>query len=162
MTDRPGFDIGFEHLETAGLPAERSCGGKTKYRVRLDIVTRHALDGACVEGFVALSRWKKSVLQMLCTGRDAYRRTRLNRGGFVRGHLMRRKQVHGFAIGDIVKAVVPSGGHTGVHPGCVGVRSGHFASQFGCNCALFCFFCRDAFDAGINALYFSLLLKKNA
>jgi hypothetical protein len=33
--------------------------------------------------------------------RGSYRRTRLNRFGFPRGYLMRRKQVRGFQTGDL-------------------------------------------------------------
>ncbi|MBB5963957.1 hypothetical protein [Planomonospora venezuelensis] len=50
-----------------------------------------------------------------------------DRHGFPRLRLPRTKQVHGFATGDLVRAVVPAGKKAGVYTGRVAVRtSGYF------------------------------------
>jgi hypothetical protein len=43
--------------------------------------------------------------------------------GFPRGYIMRRKQVHGFQTGDLVKAQVPQGKKAGTYKGRVAVRA---------------------------------------
>jgi hypothetical protein len=64
------------------------------------------------------------------TGRGSYQRTRLDRFGFPRGYLTRRKRIHGFQTGDRVRAEVPSGKHAGSHVGRVAVRkTGSFNIQ---------------------------------
>lgn len=63
------------------------------------------------------------MLAIKATGRGAYQRTRVNAYGFPSGYLMRQKQVHGFATGDRVKAVVPTGKKAGIHIGRVAVRA---------------------------------------
>ena len=63
-------------------------------------------------------------------GRGSYQRTRVNAAGFPRGYLMRKKAVHGFATGDIVKADVPKGKKQGTYIGRVAVRkTGSFNIQ---------------------------------
>jgi 5-methylcytosine-specific restriction endonuclease McrA len=111
-------------LEATGLPVETATGGRTKWnRRRLSIPKTHALDAACVGSFGRLYAWKRPVLTISARGRGAYKRTRLTRHGFPRGHLMRLKSVHGFRTGDHVRADVPSGVHAGIHKGRVAVRS---------------------------------------
>lgn len=56
-------------------------------------------------------------------GRGTYQRTRLDKYGFPRGYLMRKKSVQGFATGDMVKASVPKGKKSGVYVGRVAVRA---------------------------------------
>src|SRR5215475_11346413 len=50
--------------------------------------------------------WRIPILQIKCSGRGSYQRTRLTAGGFPRGYLMRRKSVFGFQTGDLVRAEV--------------------------------------------------------
>ena len=70
------------------------------------------------------------ILQVRCTGRGSYQRTRLDKYGFPRGYLTRQKRVHGFATGDMVEVVVPSGKKAGTYRGRVAVRkSGYFNIQ---------------------------------
>lgn len=64
---------------------------------------------------------------MQCTGRGRYKRTRLDKYGFPRGYLLRKKAVNGFQTGDMVKAVVTHGTKIGEYIGRVAVRaSGNF------------------------------------
>jgi len=118
-------------LKATGLPVEIASGGRTKWnRSRLGVPKTHALDALCVGKVGAVEDWLAPALAIKATGRGAYQRTRLTARGFPRGCLMRRKQVHGFQTGDMVKAVVPSGKKAGVHRGRAGVRaSGSFNIQ---------------------------------
>lgn len=114
----------FGSLKATGLHVEVGSGGKTKWnRERLGVPKGHALDAACVSDVVNVQGWNKPVLAVKATGRGAYCRTRVNASGFPRGYLMRQKQVHGFATGDRVKAVVPTGKKAGTHVGRVAVRA---------------------------------------
>lgn len=114
----------FGGLKATGLHVEVGSGGKTKWnRERLGVPKGHALDAACVGDVVGVQGWKRPVLAVKATGRGAYQRTRVNAHGFPRGYLMRQKQVHGFATGDRVKAVAPTGKKAGTHVGRVAVRA---------------------------------------
>ncbi|WP_083944828.1 RNA-guided endonuclease IscB [Thiomicrospira microaerophila] len=107
-------------------------GAMTKFnRKQQGISKHHALDALCVgESLKPVKNWTKPVLEIKCTGRGSYQRTRLNKFGFPRGYLMRQKAVHGFQTGDQVKAVVPSGKKQGIYTGRVAVRaSGSFNIQ---------------------------------
>lgn len=120
-------------LET-GLLIEVASGGRTKFnRVTLGVPKTHALDAACVGQTNALHNWQdKPTLQIRCTGRGSYKRTRLTRHGFPRGYLMREKRVHGFQTGDYVRADVPTGVKAGIHVGRVAIRAtGNFNIQTG-------------------------------
>jgi 5-methylcytosine-specific restriction endonuclease McrA len=120
-------------LKATGLPVELASGGRTKFnRTRLDIPKAHALDAVCVGEVSAVTRWRQPTLQIKCTGRGSYQRTRLNKYGFPRGFLMRTKRVKGFGTGDMVRAALPRGLKAGVHRGRVAVRaSGSFNIQAG-------------------------------
>ena len=119
----------FNTLKATGLPVEVASGGRTKFnRTALGVPKSHALDAACVGEVKAISGWDRQTLAIKCVGRGAYQRTRLNAGGGVRGYLMRQKRVHGFATGDMVRAVIASGKNAGTHSGRVAVRkTGSFA-----------------------------------
>jgi hypothetical protein len=111
-------------LKATGLPVETASGGRTKFnRSRLEIPKTHALDAVCVGEVSAVTRWKQPTLQIKCTGRGSYQRTRLDKFGFPRGRLMRTKRVKGFGTGDMVKATVPKGLKAGMHRGRVAVRA---------------------------------------
>jgi hypothetical protein len=111
-------------LKETGLPVEVASGGRTKFnRTQFGIPKTHALDAVCVGEVSAVTDWQQPTLQIKCTGRGAYQRTRLNKYGFPRGFLMRTKRVKGFGTGDRVRAVVPSGKRAGTHVGRVAVRA---------------------------------------
>jgi 5-methylcytosine-specific restriction endonuclease McrA len=111
-------------LRATGLPVETASGGRTKYnRSKLGIPKTHALDAVCVGEVSAVVAWRKPTVQVKCTGRGSYQRTRQDRYGFPRGYLMRARRVHGFGTGDHVQADVPSGRKAGTHRGRVAVRA---------------------------------------
>jgi 5-methylcytosine-specific restriction endonuclease McrA len=118
-------------LRGTGLPVETASGGRTKNnRSQLGIPKTHALDAVCVGEVSAVVAWRMPTLQVKCTGRGSYQRTRLDRYGFPRGYLMRTRRVHGFQTGDLVRADVPTGKKAGIHVGRVAVRvTGSFNIQ---------------------------------
>ena len=118
-------------LQMTGLPVATWSGGRTKWnRTRLDIPKSHALDAACVGNVEILNNWRIPTLEIKCTGRGAYQRTRPDKFGFPRGYLMREKSVFGFSTGDHVIATVASGKGKGRHVGRVAVRKrGWFVVQ---------------------------------
>lgn len=103
-------------------------GGQTKYnRTRLGIPKTHALDALAVGPVDTITGWPGNATTITCTGRGTYSRTRTDKHGFPRLTLTRTKRHHGFATGDLVRAVVPTGKNAGVHIGRVAVRaSGRF------------------------------------
>jgi hypothetical protein len=115
------------------VPLELSSGGRTKFnRSRLGIPKSHALDAACVGEVGGVANWQQPGLQVKCTGRGSYQRTRLNQFGFPRAYLTRQKQINGFQTGDAVRAIVPSGKKAGTYTGRVAVRrTGSFDIQTG-------------------------------
>lgn len=121
-------------LKATGLPVELASGGRTKYnRSQLGVPKTHALDAACVGIVGAIKAWRRPTLQVKCTGRGSYQRTRLDKYGFPRGYLMRSKAVRGFQTGDLVRVDVPATSKkAGVYVGRVAVRAtGSFNIQTG-------------------------------
>ena len=118
-------------LKATGLPVELASGGRTKFnRTTLGVPKTHALDAVCVGELARVAGWQKPTVQVKCTGRGSYQRTRLDRYGFPRGHLTREKRVYGFQTGDLIRAEVPKGKKAGTHVGRVAVRaSGSFNIQ---------------------------------
>lgn len=118
-------------LQALDLPMVTGSGAMTAYnRKQLGLPKTHALDAVCVGQVQAVQNWQQSTLQIKCTGRGAYKRTRLDQYGFPRGKLMRQKHVKGFQTGDRVKAVVTQGKKQGSYVGRVAVRaSGSFNIQ---------------------------------
>jgi hypothetical protein len=111
-------------LETTGLVVTTATGGKTKFnRSQLGIPKTHALDAVCVGNVESVSGWNVPTLAIKSTGRGTYQRTQVDKYGFCRGQFMRTKRVLGFATGDIVRAIVPSGKYAGTHIGRVAVRA---------------------------------------
>ncbi|MEV4750057.1 RNA-guided endonuclease IscB [Streptosporangium sp. NPDC049248] len=111
-------------LETAGPSVHTASGGRTKWnRSRTSAAKSHTLDALHVGHLETVTTWPSTVLVVKATGRGTYARTRTDRYGFPRLRLPRTKQVKGFATGDLVRAVVPSGKKAGVHLGRVAVRS---------------------------------------
>jgi 5-methylcytosine-specific restriction endonuclease McrA len=118
-------------LKATGLPVELASGGRTKFnRTRLSVPKAHALDAVCVGEVAFAADWQRPTLQIKCSGRGCYQRTRLNKFGFPRGYLTREKQHFGFQTGDLVRAAVRSGKKAGLYRGRVAVRaSGSFNIQ---------------------------------
>lgn len=111
-------------LKATGLPVELASGGRTKFnRQTLGIPKTHALDAVCVGELDWVQGWRRPTLQIKCSGRGRYQRTRMDKFGFPRGYLMREKSVQGFATGDLVKASVPTGKKQGCYRGRVAIRA---------------------------------------
>jgi 5-methylcytosine-specific restriction endonuclease McrA len=121
----------WKQLTEFSLPCEAGTGGQTKYnRNCFQIPKTHALDAACTGTISQLQNWRIPTQQIRCTGRGSYQRTRVDRFGFPRGYLLRRKKVHGFQTGDQITASVPSGKRQGTYSGRVAIRaSGYFNIQ---------------------------------
>jgi len=121
----------FNALKNTGKPVETASGGRTKFnRQRNRIPKTHALDAACVGEVDWLANWNRPTLSIKCMGRGSYQRTRLDKFGFPRGYLMRKKSVHGFATGDLVNAMVKKGKKQGGYSGRVAIRAtGRFNIQ---------------------------------
>lgn len=113
------------------LPCESGTGGQTKYnRERIGIPKTHALDAACTGEVSSLTNWQIPTQKIVCMGRGAYQRTRLDRYGFPRGYLTRQKRIYGFQTGDHIHAIVAFGKKQGHYKGRVAVRSsGNFNIQ---------------------------------
>jgi len=122
----------FNELKATGLLVEIGTGALTKFnRHKFHVPKKHWLDALCIGNVQGVSDWEKlNVLSVNCCGRGAYQRTRTDKYGFPRGFCMRQKKVHGFASGDMVKAVVPKGKKKGNYFGMVAVRkTGSFNIQ---------------------------------
>jgi 5-methylcytosine-specific restriction endonuclease McrA len=115
-------------LAATGLPVHTASGGRTKWnRSRTGAAKSHTLDALHVGVLDQVIGRPVTILIATATGRGSYRRTRTDAFGFPRLRLPRVKQVHGFATGDLVRAIVPTGKKTGTWTGRVAVRtSGSF------------------------------------
>ena len=114
----------WRELVATDLPVFTVSGGRTKWnRSRFGLPKSHTLDALCVGETDGAASYPQMVLAIKATGRGAYARTRPDKYGFPRLHLPRTKVHHGFATGDHVRAVVPTGKHAGTHVGRVAVRS---------------------------------------
>jgi 5-methylcytosine-specific restriction endonuclease McrA len=111
-------------LKATGVAVYPASGGRTKWNRSLTGSPKsHTLDALHVGNLDTVAVVPKQVLVIKSTGRGSYARTRTNRYGFVRLRLPRVKIHHGYATGDLVRAVVPQGKHQGTHTGRVAVRS---------------------------------------
>ncbi|MFI7150731.1 RNA-guided endonuclease IscB, partial [Nonomuraea sp. NPDC050022] len=111
-------------LTATTLPVATGSGGRTKWnRSRTNAPKSHTLDALHVGELAQVTGWPGRVLVVRATGRGTYGRTRTDRYGFPRLRLPRIKHVHGFATGDLVRATLTKGKHTGVHTGRVAVRT---------------------------------------
>jgi 5-methylcytosine-specific restriction endonuclease McrA len=127
----------FERLKTTGLPVETGTGGQTKYnRCRQHLPKTHWLDAACVGAstpeclkilitkplLIKAEGW--GCRQMVSTDKRGF--PLINKEG-KQATKSRSPVQFGFRTGDIVRAVVPTGKHKGIHVGKVTVRkSGAF------------------------------------
>jgi len=111
-------------LSSTGLPVKVGSGGRTKWnRTRNGLPKSHTLDAVCVGDVGAVAAYPVRVLVATSTGRGSYARTASDKYGFLRLILTRQKRHHGFATGDRVRAVVPTGTKTGTYVGRVAVRA---------------------------------------
>ncbi|GIE41428.1 hypothetical protein Alo02nite_43260 [Actinoplanes lobatus] len=111
-------------LTGTGLPVHVGSGGRTKWnRHRTAAPKSHTIDALHVGRLGTVTGWPHRILAAAATGRGAYSRTRTDRYGFPRLRLPRTKHVHGYATGDLVRAVVSTGLKRGTHLGRVAVRT---------------------------------------
>lgn len=115
-------------LDRHGVEVHVGTGGRTKWnRTRNAVPKTHALDALCVGNVDHVLSWPTATLLATSMGRGGYARTRSDKYGFPRARFTRVKQHYGYATGDLVRAVVPTGKNTGTHIGRVTVRaSGSF------------------------------------
>lgn len=120
----------YEVLIATGLPVECGTGARTKMnRLNLGLPKEHYIDACCVGVSTPDKLYfkTKSVLYIKAKGRGTRCRTNLNKYGFPRGYLVRKKQLFGFQTGDMVKAEVPKGKYQGIWHGEVVCRkTGYF------------------------------------
>jgi hypothetical protein len=87
----------FQAQQATSLMVETGTGGRTKVnRLPLNIPKTHALDAACVGSVATLLDWRRPVLSISATGRSSYKHTCLNRFGFPRGYLLRKRRIKAF------------------------------------------------------------------
>ncbi|MFB9628379.1 RNA-guided endonuclease IscB [Nonomuraea helvata] len=114
----------YEALKAAGLPVRCGSGGRTKWnRHRTGAPKSHTLDALHVGELHGVESWPGQVLVVAATGRGTYCRTRTDAFGFPRLRMPRTKQIFRYQTGDLVRAIVPRGKHTGTHTGRVAVRT---------------------------------------
>lgn len=114
----------FSELNSTGILVQTGSGGLTKFnRIQNNIPKTHSLDAACAGIIGQINDWQKPTLSIKRSGRGQYARTKLDSYGFPRGYCLRQKQIHGFATGDMVKAIVPKGRKQGMHVGKVAIRA---------------------------------------
>lgn len=95
-------------LLVTGLPVEVGSGGGTAWnRTQNDVPKSHTLDALCVGEIGSVGGWPARVQVARSTGRGSYSRTRLDRFGFPRLRLSRRKIHFGFQTGDRVRVAKP-------------------------------------------------------
>lgn len=114
-----------EMLAATGLPVEATNTRHTKMnRRRLGLPKGDALDALVLgQDLDAVTGAGGMVLHVQAMGRGSHQRSRVDAAGFPTSYLMRTKRVHGFATGDLVRAVVRKGAKAGVHVGRVAVRA---------------------------------------
>ncbi|MGX1914365.1 RNA-guided endonuclease IscB [Streptomyces phaeochromogenes] len=114
------------HALSAEFPemVHTSSGARTKWnRQCANLPKSHTLDALCVGQLYTVDQHPGDILAVTATGRGTYARTRADAYGFPRLQLPRQKRFHGFATGDLVRAVVPAGKKAGSHVGRVAVRA---------------------------------------
>ncbi|MFF3877671.1 RNA-guided endonuclease IscB [Streptomyces sp. NPDC001978] len=117
----------WREIQSLELPVLTWSGGCTKYnRIVHGLAKSHTLDALSV-GEINQSnrivRYPAKILVASATGRGSYARTRVDRHGFPRLYLTRRKRHYGFATGDLVRAVIPHGKNAGNYIRRVAVRA---------------------------------------
>lgn len=114
----------WRELTALGYCVSTGTGGRTRWnRDQHGVPKSHALDALCVGVVDGVVGYPAITNQVVATGRGSYARTRSDKYGFPRLRLTRVKQHHGYATGDLVRAIVPAGKKAGNHTGRVAVRS---------------------------------------
>lgn len=116
----------YERLKAMGVPVESGSGGHTKYnRVKRGLPKTHWIDATCVGASTPEVLHVTGVRPLLitATGYGSRQLCLMDKHGFVRTKPKQAKVVKGFQTGDMVKAIVTAGVHTGVHVGRVAVRA---------------------------------------
>ncbi len=119
----------YRRLCATNLPVEVGTGGRTKWnRTQRGLPKAHWLDAACVGASTPtlLTITGVTPLRISATGRESRQMCRMDRYGFPRTSAKGQRRVQGFQTGDLVRAVVTSGKHTGTHVGRVAVRARGF------------------------------------
>ena len=109
----------YRALKATGLPIEVGSGALTKFnRHVFKVPKEHWLDALCIGRIngVAFDPAMK-VLNVTCTGRGQYKRTRTDKFGFPICYFMRTKRPHGIGSGDVVRMAVRNGKHPGIWQG---------------------------------------------
>jgi hypothetical protein len=107
-----------------GLPVLTASGGRTKFnRNRMQLPKSNCLDALVVGDVDHITGRAAREQIMKQVGRGSYARTRSDKFGFPRLRFTRVKRHFGFATGDTVRAVIPTGKKAGTHVGRVAVRS---------------------------------------
>ena len=111
-------------LSVDGLLVRSGSGGQTKWnRAQNHLPKSHTLDALAVGQDVVVACFPSRIHLSASTGRGIYARTIPDKYGFPRLQRPRAKRHFGFATGDLVVAVVPTGRAAGRHVGRVAVRS---------------------------------------
>jgi 5-methylcytosine-specific restriction endonuclease McrA len=116
----------YRRLQELGLPIECGSGGRTKWnRITRGLEKTHWVDAACVGASTPADLKLKYVipLRITATGHGTRQMCRMDRYGFPRTGPKRTRRVKGFRTGDIVRALVMVGKHSGTYVGRVAVRS---------------------------------------
>ncbi|WP_297505897.1 RNA-guided endonuclease IscB [Ferrovum sp.] len=115
----------YQRLKATNLPVEVASGGRTKWnRTRQGYAKAHWIDAACIGPSAAdvLLAPEMRPIAIQSFGHGERQRARLNRYGFPVWHKAGAKSFLGFQTGDLVRAIIPNGKHTGVHIGRVAIR----------------------------------------
>ena len=109
----------FHALSATGLPVRTGSGALTKFnRHCFGVPKEHWFDALCVGRINGVSYEPgMKVLNVSCTGRGQYKRTRTDKFGFPICHFMRTKRPHGVGLGDLVRMTVQKGKHPGIWTG---------------------------------------------
>jgi len=116
----------YERLKATGLPVETGTGGRTKFnRLTQGLEKKHWIDAACVGQSTPSALLIDHVhpLHIEATGHGCRQMCLMSKHGFPRTKpKARHKSYMGYATGDMVKAIVPSGMYQGMHEGRVAIR----------------------------------------
>ena len=116
----------YERLTATGMPVELGTGGQTKFnRSRQGLDKHHWIDAACVGASTpsVLQVERVSPLIIKATGYGCRQMCLMNESGFPRTKAkVRHKSYRGYATGDMVKAIIPSGLNKGTHEGRIAIR----------------------------------------
>lgn len=116
----------YDRLKALGSPVETGTGGRTAWnRTTRGLPKSHWVDASCVGASTPRMLKVAQVVPwcIVATGRQCRQMCRVDKRGFVRTQAKTSSRIQGFATGDLVKAVVPTGKKQGTHRGRVAVRA---------------------------------------